>query len=267
MINKKVLMAVSVSALLLSGCFNSETGASQRAANGETEAHAPAKHEAKHAAAPAAEHAAPATEHAKAEAPAAAAPAASGPNLGACKGCHGADFSTSAMGKSKDVSAMSKADIVTALTGYKDGSYGGAMKGLMKGQVASFDAAAIEAVAAAITGDAPAAAAPEEKAAPAEEPKKEEAPAVEEPKAEEAAPVAAAVPNLGGCKGCHGADFEKKAMGKSKEVNAMSKADIATALKGYKDGSYGGAMKGLMKGQVAKYDDATLEAIANTLGK
>jgi len=47
----------------------------------------------------------------------------------------------------------------------------------------------------------------------------------------------------------------------------MTHADIATSLKGYKDGSYGGAMKGLMKGQVAKYSDAELEAFAQTIGK
>jgi cytochrome c553 len=165
--------------------FNSETGESQRAANGETEAHAPAKtekaapvaqkaeapkEEAK-AEAPVAEAKAPATEEkaeapakeAKADAPAveekaeapaketkAEAPVATAPNLGACKGCHGANFEKVAMGKSKVVSEMSKADITTALKGYKDGSYGGAMKGLMKGQVASFDDTAIDAIAGAI---------------------------------------------------------------------------------------------------------------------
>ena len=68
-----------------------------------------------------------------------------------------------------------------------------------------------------------------------------------------------------GCKGCHGADFEKKAMGKSKVVKDMSSADIVTALKGYKDGSYGGAMKGMMKGQVASLSDADMEAIASEI--
>ena len=67
------------------------------------------------------------------------------------------------------------------------------------------------------------------------------------------------------CKGCHGASFEKKAMGKSKVVKDMSKADIVTALKGYKDGSYGSAMKGIMKGQVASLSDADIEAIANEI--
>jgi len=67
------------------------------------------------------------------------------------------------------------------------------------------------------------------------------------------------------CVGCHGQSFEKKAMGKSKVVKDMSKADIVAALKGYKDGSYGGAMKGLMKGQVAKLSDADIEAMANQI--
>jgi cytochrome c-type protein NapB len=69
------------------------------------------------------------------------------------------------------------------------------------------------------------------------------------------------------CKGCHGADFGKKALGKSKVVKDMSKEDILKALKGYKDGSYGGAMKGMMKGQVAKLDDKAMEAIATEIKK
>ena len=68
-----------------------------------------------------------------------------------------------------------------------------------------------------------------------------------------------------GCKGCHGANFEKKAMGISKVVKDMSKADILTAFKGYKDGSYGGAMKALMKGQVGSLSDADMEAIASEI--
>jgi len=67
------------------------------------------------------------------------------------------------------------------------------------------------------------------------------------------------------CTGCHGASFEKKAMGKSKIVKDMSKEEIVAALKGYKDGSYGGAMKGLMKGQVAALSDADMAAIAESI--
>ena len=68
-----------------------------------------------------------------------------------------------------------------------------------------------------------------------------------------------------GCKGCHGATFEKKAMGKSKVVKDLSKANIVKALKGYKDGSYGGAMKGMMNGQVASLSDADIDAIATEI--
>ena len=67
------------------------------------------------------------------------------------------------------------------------------------------------------------------------------------------------------CAGCHGQHFEKKAMGVSKVVKDMSKADIVTALKGYKAGTYGGAMKGVMATQVKALSDADMEAIAATI--
>jgi len=71
--------------------------------------------------------------------------------------------------------------------------------------------------------------------------------------------------NLAACKSCHGANFEKKALGKSKIVADMSKADVSAALIGYKNGTYGGPMKGVMKGQVAKYSEADLSSTG--LGK
>jgi len=67
------------------------------------------------------------------------------------------------------------------------------------------------------------------------------------------------------CVACHGSDFEKAALGKSKIVKDMTKADIVAALKGYKDGSYGGAMKATMTGQVANLSDADMEDIANQI--
>ena len=69
------------------------------------------------------------------------------------------------------------------------------------------------------------------------------------------------------CAACHGANFEKKAMNVSKIVKDMTKEEIVTALKGYKAGSYGGAMKALMKGQVAKLDDAAIESLAGEIKK
>jgi len=80
-------------------------------------------------------------------------------------------------------------------------------------------------------------------------------------------PAAFAEVNMAACAGCHGQNFEKSAMGKSKIVKDMAKADIEKALKGYKDGSYGGAMKGIMKGQVAKLSDEDIKAIAEKIGK
>ena len=71
--------------------------------------------------------------------------------------------------------------------------------------------------------------------------------------------------NTAACAGCHGANFEKAALGKSKIVKDMAHADIVTALKGYKDDSYGGAMKGVMKGQVASLSDEDIEAIATQI--
>ena len=69
------------------------------------------------------------------------------------------------------------------------------------------------------------------------------------------------------CAGCHGASGEKKALGKSKVMSEMTKTDIVAALKGYKAGTYGGAMKGLMKGQVSSLSDADMNAIAEKIGK
>ena len=64
------------------------------------------------------------------------------------------------------------------------------------------------------------------------------------------------------CASCHGASGEKHALNKSKIIKDMSKEELVVALKGYKDGTYGGPMKALMKGQVASYDDAMINTVA-----
>jgi cytochrome c-type protein NapB len=71
------------------------------------------------------------------------------------------------------------------------------------------------------------------------------------------------------CASCHGANFEKAAMGKSKIVSDMTHAEIAESLKNYKNvaGFGHSPMKGAMAGQVKKYSDAELEAFAQTIGK
>ncbi len=48
-------------------------------------------------------------------------------------------------------------------------------------------------------------------------------------------------------------------------TSQVSVEKTVAAMNGYKDGSYGGPMKGVMKGQVAKYSDADLSSTG--LGK
>ena len=69
------------------------------------------------------------------------------------------------------------------------------------------------------------------------------------------------------CATCHGAAGEKAALGKSKIIKDMPKAEFVAALKGYQDGTYGGAQKGLMTGQVKGMDEATMNAIADVIIK
>jgi cytochrome c553 len=68
------------------------------------------------------------------------------------------------------------------------------------------------------------------------------------------------------CASCHGMNGEKSALGKSKLINTMKSDEIVTAIKGYKDGSYGGAMKALMKGQVAALNDDEIKVLADYIG-
>ena len=65
-----------------------------------------------------------------------------------CAGCHGADGKTLALGKSPVIAGQTKEELVTKLNGYKAGTINvSGMGNLMKGQVATMDDAAIEAVA------------------------------------------------------------------------------------------------------------------------
>lgn len=64
------------------------------------------------------------------------------------------------------------------------------------------------------------------------------------------------------CSSCHGQNAEKKALNKSQVIKGWSTHKITTALKGYKTGSYGGAMKGVMKAQVANLSDSEIKALA-----
>lgn len=63
------------------------------------------------------------------------------------------------------------------------------------------------------------------------------------------------------CAGCHGANADKEALGKSQIIKGWEADKIVAALKGYKDESYGGVMKGVMKGQVINLSDEEINAL------
>ena len=69
------------------------------------------------------------------------------------------------------------------------------------------------------------------------------------------------------CFVCHGEDWSKKALGKSKVVANMTHDEIAISLIGYKNGTYGRIMKGLMKDKIKDYSIQELKEFAQTIGK
>lgn len=69
-------------------------------------------------------------------------------------------------------------------------------------------------------------------------------------------------PLYNSCKGCHGMKGEKVAMRKSKVISSMKSEDIVTALSGYKDGTYGGVLKAMMKGQAMRLTAKDIKALA-----
>jgi cytochrome c553 len=69
------------------------------------------------------------------------------------------------------------------------------------------------------------------------------------------------------CAVCHGIKGEKPGLGKSKILKDMTKKELIDAMVGYQNGSYGGAMKGLMIGQVKTLSKDDIDAIATHIGK
>ena len=64
------------------------------------------------------------------------------------------------------------------------------------------------------------------------------------------------------CASCHGNNAEKPALGKSQVIKGWSVSKVENALHGYIDGSYGGSMKAIMKGQAARLSKDELNAVA-----
>jgi len=66
------------------------------------------------------------------------------------------------------------------------------------------------------------------------------------------------------CAGCHGANGEKAALGKSAIIAGQDAAKTVEQLNAYKAGTLNQkGMGALMKGQVASLDDAAIKAVAD----
>jgi len=69
------------------------------------------------------------------------------------------------------------------------------------------------------------------------------------------------------CVACHGVHGGKHALGKSKIIKDLNSSEIVTALDGYKNNTYGGPLKMIMKGQVSKLSDDEISSVADYFGK
>ena len=69
------------------------------------------------------------------------------------------------------------------------------------------------------------------------------------------------------CSPCHGEHGEMVALGKSRIIKNMSKADIVEAIKIYKYGALGEAMSPLMVSEVQKLTPSQIQEIADYIGK
>ncbi|HID82917.1 MAG TPA: c-type cytochrome [Chromatiales bacterium] len=88
------------------------------------------------------------------------------------------------------------------------------------------------------------------------------APKTEAPVAEKTAGGVDGKTVYSACAGCHGADGKTKALSVSPIIAGQSKDDLVMKIKGYKDGSYGGAMKTTMAPLVTNLTDDQIAAVA-----
>ena len=77
--------------------------------------------------------------------------------------------------------------------------------------------------------------------------------------------VSLSAASVAACAGCHGAGFEKAALGKSQIIKGWDAAKVEASLNGYKNGTYGGPMKGVMLGQVKNLTDADIADITKQI--
>lgn len=64
------------------------------------------------------------------------------------------------------------------------------------------------------------------------------------------------------CATCHGAKAEKSALNKSQIIAGWDAAKITATLNGYKEGTYGGPLKGTMTPQVKNLSADDIKALA-----
>ena len=64
------------------------------------------------------------------------------------------------------------------------------------------------------------------------------------------------------CASCHGQNAEKPALGKSQIIKGWSVSKTQNALNGYINGTYGGGMKAIMKGQAARLSADESKAVS-----
>jgi len=69
------------------------------------------------------------------------------------------------------------------------------------------------------------------------------------------------------CAACHGQNAEKKALNKSQVIKGWSPEKVTAAIEGYRAGTYGSSMKGVMKPQVAKLTKDEIKAVSNYISK
>jgi len=69
------------------------------------------------------------------------------------------------------------------------------------------------------------------------------------------------------CSACHGSDASKSALGQSRIIRGWEPSKITKALNGYRSGTYGGAMKHIMRGQASALTEEEIERVAGYISQ
>jgi cytochrome c553 len=149
-----------------------------------------------------------------------------------CAGCHGNSGEKNALGYSSKIQGWDTQKVKDALNGYRAGTYGGLMTGVMKKQAQNLTESEIEVLASYI-------------------------------------PTLGKKVELDGqalykkCAGCHGLKGQNVALGGSKVIQRCSKQKLTKKLKGYRDGQFSGLRVPIMEEQVAGFSDRDIEVLAS----